>query len=57
MAIAGGGTRRIAAQMRLHRLPQSGRNVLTLPGTPANPPKRHHIRIIGRIAAGSTPRP
>jgi hypothetical protein len=50
----GGGTFRAAAQIGRHCLPQRGRNVLTAPGTPVNPPKQHDFRIMVRIAAGST---
>jgi hypothetical protein len=52
----GNGTFRAAAQIGRHRLPQRGRNVLTAPGTPVNPSKQHDLRIMVRIAAGSTPR-
>ncbi|MGX9392811.1 hypothetical protein ACWX0K_19085 [Nitrobacteraceae bacterium UC4446_H13] len=50
----GGGTFRAAAQIGRHCLPQRGRNVLTAPETPVNPPKQHDFRIMVRIAAGST---
>jgi len=38
-------------------LPQRGRDVLTAPGTPVNPPKQHDVRIIVRIHGRSTPTP